>query len=166
MRRVAKVVGITPMAIYRHFASRVALLKQVSDDSFRALARAWREQVQSLDVVQRPMALLEPYLNYALAHPHLFDHSFSMRCDDARRYPKDFRADLASTFNVVVEAITEGMRRGVLKEDDSYAVGMTIIAHQHGLIALYRAGRFSYNEAQFRKFYLESLGRLLDGIKV
>jgi hypothetical protein len=30
---------------------------------------------------------------------------------------------------------------------------------------LYRAGRFSYDETQFRKFYLASLGRLLDGIK-
>jgi hypothetical protein len=33
------------------------------------------------------------------------------------------------------------------------------------LIALYRAGRFSYDEAQFRAFYIQSLRRLLDGIK-
>ena len=135
-------------------------------DSFSALAHAWQDRIQRLDVVERLMALLEPYLDYALAHPHLFDHAFSVRRDDARRYPKDFRAGLSPTFNVAVEAIAEGMRNGVLKEDDPYAVCMTITAHQHGLIALYRAGRFSYSEAQFRKFYLESLGRLLDGIKV
>lgn len=166
MRRVAEIVGITPMAIYRHFPNRAALLKQISDDSFSALAHAWQDRIQRLDVVERLMALLEPYLDYALAHPHLFDHAFSVRRDDARRYPKDFRAGLSPTFNVAVEAIAEGMRNGVLKEDDPYAVCMTITAHQHGLIALFRAGRFSYSEAQFRKFYLESLGRLLDGIKV
>lgn len=165
MRRVAELVGITPMAIYRHFPSRAALLKQISGDSFNALAHAWKDRIQSQNVVDRLMALLEPYLDYALEHPHLFDHMFSVRRDDARRYPKDFRAGLSPTFNVAVEAIAEGMRNGVLKEDDPYGVCMTMTAHQHGLIALYRAGRFSYNEAQFRAFYIESLGRLLNGIK-
>ena len=42
---------------------------------------------------------------------------------------------------------------------------MTLWAHAHGLIALYRAGRFSYDEAQFRAFYLASLRRVIDGIK-
>ena len=165
MRRVAEIVGITPMAIYRHFPNRAALLKRISGDSFNALAHAWQGRIQSLDVVDRLVALLEPYLDYALAHPHLFDHMFAVGRDDARRYPKDFRAGLSPTFNVAVEVIAEGMRKGVLKEDDPYAVCMTMTAHQHGLIALYRAGRFSYNEAQFRKFYLESSRRLLDGIK-
>jgi AcrR family transcriptional regulator len=165
MRRVAEIVGITPMAIYRHFPNRAALLKRISDESFNSLAHAWRAHIERLDVVERLMALLEPYLDYALAHPHLFDHSFSVQRDDARRYPEDFRAGLSPTFNVAVETIAQGMRNGVLKEDDPYAVCMTMTAHQHGLIALYRAGRFSYNETQFRTFYLDSLGRLLDGIK-
>ena len=33
------------------------------------------------------------------------------------------------------------------------------------VIALYRGGRFSYDEAQFRAFYMQSLRRLIDGIK-
>jgi len=37
-------------------------------------------------------------------------------------------------------------------------------AHTHGLVALYRAGRFSYDEAQFRMFYEASLQRLLRGL--
>ena len=43
MRRVAERVGITPMAIYRHFPSREALLKRLSDDSFNSTARQWLE---------------------------------------------------------------------------------------------------------------------------
>ena len=165
MRRVAEAVGITPMAIYRHFPNREALLKQVSDDSFRKLAAEWQTRSQHTDITQRLMALLEPYLDYALAHPHLFDHSFSVRREDARRYPEDFRAGKSPTFNIGVEAIAEGMRQGVLRKDDPWAVAMSATAHSHGLIALYRAGRFSYDEAQFRQFYLESLGRLINGIK-
>ncbi|MFK2892965.1 TetR/AcrR family transcriptional regulator [Dyella flagellata] len=165
MRRVADAVGITPMAIYRHFPNRDALLKKLSDDSFQSAAHEWESRSRNSDVLKRLIALQEPYLDYALSHPHLFDHAFSVRRDDARRYPEDFRARHSPTFNVVIDAVIEGMAQGVLKQDDPYDVAMTMWAHQHGLIALYRAGRFSYDEAQFRAFYKQSMRRLLDGIQ-
>jgi AcrR family transcriptional regulator len=154
------------MAIYRHFSTRDALLKRLSDDSFNMVAEDWKaRRARSPDVFKRLMALVEPYLDYALAHPHLFDHAFSVRRDDARRYPEDFRAGLSPTFNVALAAVIEGMAEGALKQDDPHDVTMAIWAQQHGLIALYRAGRFSYDEAQFRAFYIQSMGRLIDGIK-
>ena len=165
MRRVAEAVGITPMAIYRHFPNREALLKRLSDDSFDTVAHAWEAHATQPDTLKRLLALLEPYLDYALEHPHLFDHAFSVRRDDARRFPEDFRARQSPTLNVVADAIAEGMRLGVLKQDDPWDVAMSLWAHAHGLVALYRAGRFSDDEARFRTFYFESLGRLIDGIK-
>lgn len=165
MRRVAEDVGITPMAIYRHFPNRDALLKKLSDNSFNAVAHEWEENSRSKDVIKRLMALATPYLDYALKHPHLFDHAFSVRRDDARVFPEDFRAGRSPTLNVVIDAIKEGMAKGALKQDDPYDVAMAIWAHQHGLIVLYRAGRFSYDETQFRAFYLQSLGRLIHGLK-
>ena len=165
MRRVAEAVGITPMAIYRHFPNREVLLKKISDENFQAVARNMQACIAQPDILSQLMALVNPYLDYALEHPHLFDHAFSVQRDDARRFPDDFRARKSPSFNIAVDAIAEGMRQGVLKKDDPYAVCMTLTAHQHGLIALYRAGRFKFNEMQFRQFYLESLGRILDGLK-
>jgi AcrR family transcriptional regulator len=165
MRRVAEAVGITPMAIYRHFPDRDALLKRVSDDSVKAVAEEWSRPSGDPDLARRLPATLESYLDYALAHPHLFDHAFSAPRDDARRFPEDFRARRSPTLNVLADALSEGMRQGALREDDPWDLAMSFWAHAHGLIMLYRAGRFSYDETQFRKFYLASLGRLLDGIK-
>lgn len=165
MRRVADAAGITPMGIYRHFPNRDALLKKLSDDSFQSVAHEWKSRSRSRNVLKRLNALMEPYLDYALTHPHMFDHAFSVRREDARRYPEDFRAGHSPTFNVALDAVIEGMAQGVLKKDDPHDVTMSLWAHQHGLIALYRAGRFSYDEAQFRAFYMKSLRRLLDGIK-
>jgi len=164
MRRVADAVGVTPMAIYRHFANREALLKRIADDSFESVAREWRERSPRGDVVERLLTTQMQYLDYALAHPHLFDHAFSVRRDDARRYPEDFRARRSPTLNVVADTLAEGMREGALRQDDPWDVAMTLWAHAHGLIALYRAGRFSYDEKRFRAFYRASMGRLLDGI--
>lgn len=165
MRRVAERVGITPMAIYRHFPNREALLKRLSDDSFNTSARKWLVSADDTDILQRLYRTQENYLDYALEHPHLFDHAFSVRREGARRFPEDFRARQSPTLNVVADTLAEGMRQGVLRHDDPWDVAMTFWAHAHGLIALYRAGRFSHDETRFRKFYLESIGRLVDGIK-
>jgi AcrR family transcriptional regulator len=165
MRRIADAVGITPMAIYRHFPNREALLKRLSDDSFQAIAHEWAAHGTHPDVLERLLALLTPYLDYALANPHLFDHAFSLRRDDARRFPEDFRERQSPTLTVIADAIDEGMRQGVLRKDDPWDVAMTLWAQAHGLIVLYRAGRFSYDEAAFRAFYLASLRRVIDGIK-
>lgn len=165
MRRVAEAVGLTPMAIYRHFPNREALLKRISDDSFDEIARHWLARNQGGDVLSRVIALQRIYLDYALAHPHLFDHAFAARRADARRYPEDFRAGLSPTMSVAADAVTEAMQAGLLRQDDAWDVAMTLWAHTHGLVALYRAGRFSYDEAQFRRFYEASLQRLLEGLK-
>lgn len=165
MRRIAEAVGITPMALYRHFPNRDALLKRISDDSFEAAADTWRNHRRRRTPVSRLLATQEHYLDYALDHPHLFDHAFSVRRDDARRFPEDFRARRSPTLNVVADLLAEGMRDGVWRQDDPWDVAMTLWAHAHGLIALYRAGRFSYDADEFRAFYLASIRRLIDGIK-
>ena len=165
MRRVAEAVGITPMAIYRHFSNRDALLKRISDDSFASVAVAWDARSRSADVVEGLMRSLEQYLDYALDHPHMFDHAFSVRRDDARLFPEDFRQRRSPTLNVIADRLSEGMRQGRLRDIDPWDTAMTLWALAHGLISLYRAGRFSYDDEQFRTFYLHSLGIAFDGIK-
>lgn len=165
MRRVAEAVGITPMAIYRHFRNRDALLKRIGDDSFGEIARHWHARKSGSDPRAQLVAIQMIYLDYALAHPHLFDHAFSVRRDDARRFPDDFRAGGSPTFNVVHDAVVEAQQAGILGDGDPWDIAMTLWAHSHGLIALYRAGRFSYDDRRFETYYRESLERLLDGLK-
>ncbi|MTW11820.1 TetR family transcriptional regulator [Pseudoduganella eburnea] len=165
MRRVADAVGITPMAIYRHFTNREELLKHISDIAFEEVAQEWAARAQHPDLMHGLLHSMENYLDYALQHPHLFDYSFSVARDDARRFPEDFRARKSPTLNVVADMLEEGVRRGLLRECDPWDLAMVLWGQAHGLIALYRAGRFSYDEAQFRAFYLQSLGVLFDGIK-
>lgn len=165
MRGVAAAVGLTPMAIYRHFPNREALLKRIGDDSFDAIVRHWDARGRSGDVLERLLSVQRIYLDYALAHPHLFDLAFSTPRSDARRFPDDFHARRSPTLNVVADAVADAMRAGVLRDDDVWDVAMTLWAHTHGLIALYRAGRFNLDEAAFRRYYDASLQRLLTGLR-
>ena len=166
MRRVAAAVGLTPMAIYRHFPNHEALLKRISDDSLQEIAHRWSARAQGGDAAARVIAIQRIYLDYALAHPHLFDHAFSVPREDARRFPADFLERRSPTLNVVADVVVEAQRSGYLRKGDPWDIAMTLWAHSHGLIALYRAGRFSFDERQFRTFYETSLERLLDGLKV
>lgn len=163
-RRVAEAVGITPMAIYRHFANREALLKSVADAAFMEVAQKWSTHARHPDLMHSLRHSMENYLDYALQHPHMFDYTFSVARDDARRFPDDFRTRGSPTLNVVADMLAEGMRQGLVRVADPWDIAMTLWAQAHGLIALYRAGRFSFDEAHFRAFYLKSIGVVLDGI--
>jgi AcrR family transcriptional regulator len=48
MRRVAKTVGVTPMAIYHHFPDRKALLKTITDGEFQKLASFTEHRAKTL----------------------------------------------------------------------------------------------------------------------
>lgn len=165
MRRVAALAGVTPMAIYRHFPNRAALLRRIGEDSFDEIARHWAARAQGSDVLARLVGTQRIYLDYALAHPHLFDLAFSTRRGDARQFPEDFRARRSPTLNVVADAVDAAMQAGFLRQDDPWAVAMTLWAQSHGLIALHRAGRFRLDEQAFRAFYEASLQRLIDGLR-
>lgn len=166
MRRLGAEVGLSAMAVYRHFPNRDALLERLSSDSFEAAARHWAARAAShREPRRRLLAMLDAYLDYGLTHPHLFDHAFAMRRDDARRFPEDFRARRSPTLNLIADAILDLVAKDTLRDGDEWDLAMDLWAHAQGLIALYRAGRFSYDEKKFRTFYLASLGRLIDGIR-
>jgi len=165
MRRVGEAVGITPMAIYRHFPDREALLQRISDDAFGEIATQWATASRKGPPLARLIAVHRNYLDYALAHPHLFDYVFSSAHTGTRQFPDDMRAQRSPTLNVVADLVQGAMDEGVLRRDDVWEIVMTFWAHSHGLIALYRAGRFSYDAPAFRHFYDASLRRLIDGLK-
>ena len=165
MRKVAQLAGISPMAIYRHFESRDALLRRLADDSFDEITHHWLAMRSGSDVLAQLIALQRIYLDYALAHPHLFEHAFSSHRGNARRFPEDFHARRSPTLNVGHDAVVAAQHAGVLRAGEPWDIAMTLWAHSHGLITLYRAGRFSFDEHQFRAFHDASLRRLLDGLR-
>jgi len=165
MRRVAKAVGITPMAIYHHFPDRQALLKSITDAEFNKLLEFAQARIRRKRSGSSLVNLLEGYLDYAFARPKVFDYIFSRDRPDARRYPKDFRARRSPTLNLLADAVTEGMNSGELKKGDVWEIVMSLWAHNHGLATLYRGRRFDLSEKQFRQFYRRSMQRLIDGLR-
>jgi AcrR family transcriptional regulator len=165
MRRVARSVGVSAMAIYRHFPNREALLHRVADETFAKMSARWAPPAGDRDFWTRLREISDHYLDFAIEHPHTFDYMYSSRREDARRFPEDFHARLSPTANLLADLVEQGMSSGFLRRDGVWDVTMALWAHGHGLISLYRGGRFSYSAKQFREFYHASLLRTLRGLQ-
>jgi len=164
MRRVARAVGITPMAIYHHFPNREALLKAVTDQEFQKLLGFIEKRWAASTPVNRIVEVMMGYLDYAFAQPRVFDYVFSRPRMDARRFPNDFKERRSPTLNRVADAVDETMKAGSLKKDDIWEVALALWAHAHGYVALYRAGRFALSEEEFRALFRRSMEKFLSGL--
>jgi len=165
MRPVAEKVGITPMAIYKHYADRASLLNAVADLGFRDIAS--RADVLRLkgDVEQRLMQVGSIFLDAAMQSPNMYHLMFLVPREGARVYPEDFKAGRSPTFNPTVRILEEAMHSGELRRDDPIEVAFELSALSHGLISLYLGGRLVQGERQFRSLYRSSFRRYLNGLR-
>ncbi len=165
MRRVAELVGITPMAIYHHFPSREALLNTITDREFQKFLGYMEARPQRGPVEARLISSMEAYVDYAFDRPRIFDYVFAQPRPGARRYPEDFRARRSPTLTPIADLIEKGVQSGALKKDDIWEVALSLWAHTHGYVTLYRAGRFNLSEDDFRTLLRRSLRRLIHGLQ-
>ncbi|HTW49970.1 MAG TPA: TetR/AcrR family transcriptional regulator [Acidobacteriaceae bacterium] len=164
MRRVAKEVGITAMAIYRHFPGREALLNAVVDSEFEQLVGFFSRSNRKRSFEAAMIHIMDGYIDYALAHPCIFDYVFASPRPGARRFPDDFHARRSPTLNLVFDIVSSWMKLRKLRRDDAWEISLELWAHAHGYLALWRAGRFHLSEVEFRKLVHRSLRRLLYGL--
>jgi AcrR family transcriptional regulator len=165
MRRVAAAVGITPMAIYHHFADRRALLNFVVDREFTKYSESFQALPRRGSLESQILTCMDTYIDYAFAHPRIFDYVFAQPRPGARRFPEDFRARRSPTLNPVADLLQKAMEAGYLKQDDVWELAMELWAHTHGYVALYRGGRFDLPEKEFRALVRRSIRRMIHGLK-
>ena len=166
MRRVAEAVGITAMAIYRHYPDRQALLNALADTGFQELAESLKGRRYSGSMEARLARMSDIYLEHALENPKLFELMFLTRREGARQYPKDFKARCSPTATLMADLIAAGMADGEFKKDDAWEITFEMGALSHGLIMLYLGGRLDATPAQFRALYRRSFRRYIHGIRV
>ena len=161
LRDVAAKVGITPMAIYRHFASKEALVDALVLDALDE----WSARVAALPPaagLAKIEQMGEAFLDFALREPRRFEAAFLLHSRKARRYPDDFVAGLSPAGNVQLGIIEKAMAQGLLEASSPIEIVLTNAALSQGLVSLYRAGRVAGGEEGFRKLYRASMRRSIE----
>jgi len=165
LREVAAKVGITPMAIYRHFASKEtlvdALVLEALDD--------WSARVAALPAAEgltKVEQMGEAFLDFALREPRRFEAAFLLPSRKARRYPDDFAAGRSPAGNVQMRALEEGIRQGKVAGASAVEIMLINSALSQGLVTLYRAGRIAGGEEEFRALYRRAMRRVFQSFMV
>jgi AcrR family transcriptional regulator len=165
LREVAAKVGITPMAIYRHFANKQALVDALVLDALDE----WSARVAALPAaagVAKIEQMGEAFLDFALCEPRRFEAAFLLPSRKARRYPDDFAAGRSPAGNVQLRALEEGIREGALAGAPPVEILLINSALSQGLVTLYRAGRIAGGEEEFRALYRRAMRRVLQSFLV
>jgi len=165
MRSIAKRVGITPMAIYRHFRTRDDLLDALAADGFVQLESYLRRSRAESTAERRIIALLDRFLDFALDHPRRFGVMFLLPVRRLNRFPEDFRKEKSATFKLMADEVAECMRSRVFSRVDVLETTLSIWASAIGLVSLHHAGRFRGRNAVFRPIYRRALKRIVEGFR-
>lgn len=163
MRKVAERVGVSAPAIYHHYASKDDLLKEIIDEGLRILEDYLRPALERPTPFERLSMLVERFLDFALEQPKYFDFAFAVPSGEDERVPEGI--EQWSTFRLAVEQVAGCMEEGMLRRDDPFQVVLMLWAEAHGLVMLYRVGRFGMDPEHFRVLYRDSIQRLLRGLQ-
>ena len=161
VRKVAQHAGLSPMAMYRHFSDKDALLNALMDDGLAAWEKLARS-IRATDPMEWLAALGEAFLEFALTEPHRFDAAFFVPAPRARQYPDDFIAGRSPVVALALARIDQAKADGRLGDSPALDVTLAFSALAQGLVSMYRANRFS-SERQFKTLYRAQIRHCLDG---
>ena len=137
LRAAARLAGVSQAAPYRHFANKEAILAAVAEDGFRSLMAAMRRAAGGGDgPLERLRGVGLGYVTFATEHPSHFRVMFGREMADRSAFPA-LRQIATETFNVVVDAISDCQRAGLVRSEEPPAdLALTAWSSVHGLAAL------------------------------
>ena len=135
MREMAKAMGVSHTAAYRHFADKQALLDAMAEQGFEALRQASREAVAAAQgSPDRLLASGLAYVQFGRQHPRQLAHMFGAAARATA--PPGLRAVAADLFNDLQTLVAEGQQDGSFRAGDPRALAHACWAMVHGLALL------------------------------
>jgi AcrR family transcriptional regulator len=164
LREVARRVGVSHMAPYRHFADKRALLTAITIEAQRMLADRIQAALDASGPELRPRFLAAgwSYVHFALEAPAAFRVMYSGEIDEL---DPAITATKARSFGILLRFIEEAQRSGAFPHGDPPVLATPIWAMHHGLAILAATGALGEPGSEAVKGAVDDAhGRLLDGL--
>ncbi len=137
MRSIAKQVGVSATSIYLHFNNKDHLLHTLIEESVEELSRAIEEKVDDQqDVVAQFESIIQTYTEFALSHPEKYQIIYLVQPEAMARYPREKFRKARRCYELLVKVIEQGVRQGLMEEDDPVTAAYSIWAQLHGVISV------------------------------
>jgi AcrR family transcriptional regulator len=167
LRDMARAVGVSHTAAYRHFEDKGALLDALAEQGFGELLARSRRAIDraALDARSRLKASGLAYVHFGLDHPRQLAHMF------ARVAQPDAGAALgaagAALFGLLLELVTAGQQSGTFRAGDTRQLAHACWAQVHGLAGLMAMGHLQPADRDADAALVHASGALdifLDGL--
>jgi AcrR family transcriptional regulator len=147
LRCVGERLGVSRTALYRHFADKQALLAAVAAEGFRTLRTSLLEAWEAGGRGRAGFdAMGVAYVQFAVRHPSHYRVMFGGAVRPAKRRD-DPNDPGTNAFQVLVDAIVEQQRAGLIRHDAPLQLARFIWAVVHGVAMLALDGILSAAEA-------------------
>lgn len=127
LRAIARDVGVTHAAPYRHFADKAALIAAIADEGFELLGEEMAPALEATTAAARLDALGRGYVRFAAQHPAYFKVMFGPGQGDRQ-------------LDVLVETVRQAGAHG---DRDAGHVALAAWCMVHGIATLVVDGRLS-----------------------
>ena len=165
MRKLARSLGVTAPALYRHYESKERVLFDVVGEGYRQLIQYLHRALEGRTAEERFRIAGDGYLEFALRHPRYYEVLFMgvelLRVDEV---PEEISAQGCAVGQFWNDRVRECIEAGLLREGDPEGIGMSLWSHAHGLISLYLKGMLAIPEEDLRRLYRGSCARVLIGL--
>jgi AcrR family transcriptional regulator len=142
MRAIADRIEYTPTAIYHHFRDKDALIRELCERDYRALAHHFQTIGRIEDPVERLRRLGMAYAEFGLTHPN--HYRFMFMTPKGPRHPElgpDEGNPAEDAYAMLLHTVTEGHAAGRFRPDLTTPdqVAQIAWAAVHGVVSLHIA---------------------------
>jgi AcrR family transcriptional regulator len=137
MRAVAERVGVTATALYRHFADKDAILREIMGEGSRLLGSHLFLALEAPTPLDRLRAAANAYLDFAVAQPQAYRALFAS-ADEEEGSPIALQRGALRRF--LRDRVREAMDAGDLAAGDPDGATLAIWSTVHGLASLHHTG--------------------------
>ncbi|OMH32813.1 TetR/AcrR family transcriptional regulator [Motiliproteus sp. MSK22-1] len=137
LRALARQVGVSQTAPYRHFKDKKALLEELATLGFNRLSERMEAAINlyPLDYPRQILAIGVSYIRFAIDEPALFFLIFGPKTRD-KKDNKVLSEAGKRCFRVLLNTIVTGIDAGVLKQEPPLHMANAAWATAHGLASL------------------------------
>ena len=165
MRKLARSLGVTAPALYRHYESKERVLFDVVGEGYRQLIQYLHRALEGRTPEERFQIAGDGYLEFALRHPRYYAVLFlGVDLLPVDQVPEEITAQGCAVGQFWNDRVRECIEAGLLREGDPEAIGISLWSHAHGLISLYLKGMLPLAEDDLRALYRASCARVLMGL--
>lgn len=144
MRAIAARLGVSATALYQHFESKSAILREIRFLGVRTLLEQQKVAADAPDPKERVHRLAKTYVDFALGNPWLYKVLFVEEQVDWASVNEDEKGMLIAPLESAKQAFQAGVASGVFRADlDVDSSALLLWASVHGLATLLISSRIS-----------------------